>query len=132
MVLLQVNMPSGSNNFHVQLNESGTTATITFDWGKTMYDLESMFDKERNQQALHSYHPKMAAFEKALKRARNAREDTPTGSISVDLPVSVQTDPNLFQFRGKRRNDGTVVVEVEFRCFSESYNRKSTAVQFED
>jgi hypothetical protein len=134
MVIVQINMPSGSKGFEVSLNESGTTVTVSYKWGKTMHDKNLMFDKELNQQLLEQYHPKLVAHENGLKKVRNNADDVPDGAIEIDLPTKVQTDPNSWSFKGKERKgrDTTVVIEIEFKCLAEAYHRKSSVVVFEN
>lgn len=131
MILVDLNMPSGSTGFQVLLNDEGTTMTVKFKWGKTMFDKDLLFNKELNQQHYQHFHPKLLAHENGLRKVRATASEEPEGSIEVDLPVKVLTDPSSWWFVGKKRNDGTVVVEAEFQCKADAYHQRSSQVEFE-
>lgn len=100
----------------------GPTLKVTYGWPSTMFQVESIFKNDENQEMIIPIlHPKIVAVETALKLYRSNMEEAPVGYINVKLPVQVQMDPSTWSKSFNKKADGTVIVFFEFVCIRNDY-----------
>ena len=130
-------LPGGVSDVEFSLIGSGpgsNTAKITYSWPPIVYDIPGIFKKDIDAKLITSCHPLIISLKNELKNHRDSIDSTPQGEIELILPISVQTAPTAISRAGKKTNDGTMIVIVEFMAFHNSYTVKQATnkIKFED
>lgn len=123
-VLVAVSMPGGAHNIKMELNNDGTAVIWKYSWARIMYDMNDMFKKEIIGGQITSYHPKVLCFKNGLERRRHRIDADPHATITITLPIKVQTGEGTWKKSGALRADGSQVVTADFFGFVKDYNKK--------
>lgn len=65
--------------------------------------------------------PKVVAVNAALHQYRTNMEDAPLATIQVKLPVEVKMDPTTWSKSFNKKQDGGIVVFLDFECIRKDY-----------
>lgn len=124
VVFLCVCLPGGATNIKIDLNEDGTSVIIKYKWPALKYKEEKMFKKDCTdaKDKLESYHPKVVAFKNGLEKIRTNIDVAPESSMSINLPIPVQT--STWTKRGLKEENGTLVLRAEFKGHTPVYCKK--------
>lgn len=96
---------------------------VKYDWPISMYNVDSMFfDDNAGAMIVSKIDPKAIAVEEALKKYRLNVEDAPTASMEVKLPAEVKIDPTTWKKTFNKKENGGIVVFLEFECVRKEYN----------
>lgn len=124
MVNLAIDLPGGAKNVQFDLNNEGTTCTITYNWPKVMYDFNDMFKKLLDDKTMEPTDPRIVSFKNGLQNVRTRIDVAPTASTTITLPIKVQTTSESFTKGGVTRPDGTLVMLAKFSGYAKDYNKK--------
>ena len=128
--------PSGAENIAFSLVGSGpgsSSAQITYDWAKILYNVDVIFEKSIKDGSLPKCHPKLMAIRKELENNRQSIDDIPRGVIELNLPIPVQTATDSIKIQGGVK-EGCKVIIVDLKAYQHSYSVKQSdkVVKFED
>ncbi|KAJ6622267.1 hypothetical protein Bhyg_17113 [Pseudolycoriella hygida] len=100
----------------------GQICKFSYNWPIAMYNLKSMFQNDRNGCMLvDEIYPKAIAIDAALKQYRENMEDAPKATIEIKLPVEVKPDPTTWKKTFNKKQDGGVVIFLEFECIRKDF-----------
>lgn len=123
VVLVMVNLPGGAQNVQIELNNDGTILTMTYNWAKAWYNATNLFSKFVTAKELTMHHPKVLAVENALEKCRLRMDSAPESTMTIKLPIKVQTAPETWKKNGIARDDGMQIVMVEFIGYVKDYHK---------
>ena len=119
---MALTLPVGAEPEEVQCTESpnGLDAVISFDWPKSLYDIEELYDEE--VKAHERIDSTIQSLKEELKYRRSQVGIAPRAQIIIPLPTPVQTDYVTWVRKGKRGRDGAVIIKAKFRAHRKAYN----------
>lgn len=127
MVYMAVNMPSGAKDVQLNVVNDGTHVNLTYTWTKPMFLVEELFKAELTKEK--KYHPKIMAAKSGLEKNRARIDATPTGCITIPLPIKVQSAASSFVKKDiQYSNDGTLIITAEFQGFIKDYGVRKDEV----
>lgn len=134
MVFLAVSIPGGATNVRLDLNASGTAAIVSYKWPSCFITMEDLFRKSLAQKHMTIHHPKVIAARNGLEKVSIRRDVEPDASITIPLPIPVQTDDATWSHRGEKRQDGTMFLLADFKGHLNDFNRSAPnhLIEFED
>lgn len=115
-------------------SECPQTLIVKYNWPATMCDMASLFRRDRDGTMIaHDGDPMVQAVEKALRQFRENVEDSPVATIEVKLPVEVKQDPENWTKTFQKKDDGGLIVFLEFECIRNEYGivKKEKFLQIE-
>ncbi len=92
--------------------------------GPGWYNIKNLFSKFVAANELTMHHPKVLAVENALEKCRPRIDIAPESTMTIKLPIKVQTAPETWKKNGITRNDGMQIVMVEFVGYVKDYHKK--------
>lgn len=130
---LVMQLPSGASNVKIELSDDGVSAIITYQWARSMFNMESLYQKQLTSQQLHIHHPKILCIKNGLQKYRQRIDIAPEAVVKVNLPIKVQTSRESWTKSGVKCEDGSHVLLADFTGFIKNYNTKvaDSAVEFE-
>ena len=123
-VAVVITVPAGSQNVKIDISDNGTTATVKYNWSKTMFDMQDLHRKMLANKQINIHHPRILCIKNGLEKYRQRRK--PEASIKVTLPKTVQTASDSWSHSGLKRDDGTQVLIADFTGYVKNYNTKLT------
>jgi len=132
-------LPSGVNksDFTIQVLDAGLLLQLTVKWPVPLVDLELLHQKwlrpvdKESVQPFTMYHPKVLAFENALKTKRQRAADDVVSTAKIILPFAVQTHIESKTNLGFK-DSGTKVVYIELKAMAENYAVANDNADFEE
>ena len=71
------------------------------------------------------------ALRNGLEKCRKRNDETPDGTLTVSLPIKVQTGGDTWSMSGVKRKNGTQILIAEFTGYVCGYNHRVRSVTFE-
>lgn len=130
-VALVIDMPGGAQKVTIQISDDGATATIKYQWCKTMIDMPDLFRKMLAFRDIH--HPRILCIKNGLEKYRQRIDAAPEAMMTICLPIRVQTSSDSWSHVGVKRDDGTQILMADITGYVKNYNTKliNTVVQFD-
>lgn len=130
-VYVSLNLPGGAECAQLSLNNNGTHAVVTYNWPKAMYTMDEQFKTDATVE--QKFHPKVIAVKKGLQKVRANIDAAPKGTITIKLPIKVQTHTSSWTKRGISKIDGSQMIIGDFQGITKDYNIKleSSIVKFD-
>uniref|UniRef100_A0A336MIB5 CSON015150 protein n=1 Tax=Culicoides sonorensis TaxID=179676 RepID=A0A336MIB5_CULSO len=116
-------------NFDIVKENNHQVFKINYSWPTMMFDTEKMFTSN-GEMLWPKLHPMVTGMETALMGVRRNIDEAPQGSISVTLPVEVNTNPESWIKKSNKSKDGAMVFFIIFECLENEYAVSSKSKTF--